>query len=522
MENNAQKNLDVFSSTHEPYWLSSTIKGSYPSLNEDINVDAAIIGGGITGITTAYILKERGLKVAILEVGNVAQGTTGHTTAKVTSQHDIIYQDLISKFGFDLAKQYADANETAIKFVADLIKKKNIDCDFHWCPAYIYTTLDEYVSKIQKEVEAASKLGIKASFVENLALPFKTLGSVKFDNQARFHPLKYLIPLINEIPKDGSNIYEYTKVVDIEDGDKPVVVTSSGKRVTASKVIIASHFPCYDGLGLYFTRIYQEKSYVIGIKAKEKLMDGMFANAENPGRSLRTQEYEDGEIILVSGEHHKTGSESTTKIHYENLFKFARQNFTVDQVMYRWSTQDCMTVDGLPYTGYLTKRTKNIMVATGFAKWGMTNSTASALIIADLITKGDSPWADAYNPSRVDIVAAAPKMFSENLDVAEKLISGKIAIPPKDINIEKGQGKIIKTEDGKCGAYKDNGGELHIVDTTCTHLGCELVWNEAEETWDCPCHGSRFSYKGENIEGPAFNPLHHCGEGKNKKDPNIF
>lgn len=515
-------NLDVFSSLHEPYWIASVPKTDFPALRQDINVDVAIIGGGMVGITSAFLLKNKGLKVAVLEAGRILHGTTGHTTAKVTSQHNLIYDKIKRKFGEEKAKMYADANETAIHFIANLVKEKNIDCDFSWRSAYVYTNSEDYIEKIEKEAKTAFSLGIKASYEDKLPLPFSVKAAVRFDEQAQFHPLKYLHALVKEIPGDGSYIFEGTKVVDIEDKENCTVVTSKGNKVTASKVIVASHFPCYDGLGMYFARMYAEKSYVVGVKIKDKFPEGMFITAEDPGRSLRAQNFEDGEIILVGGEHHKTGSEKYTNVHYENLAKFAKETFDLQSIFFRWSTQDCMTADSVPYTGYLTSRTSNVLVATGFGKWGMTNSTASAMILTDLITKGESPWEPVYNPSRFDIIASGAKLVSENFDVAEKLVGGKITPAPKDVDINIGEAKVISVNGEKVGAYRDEKGELHIVDITCTHLGCELVWNEAEKTWDCPCHGSRFSYDGDNIESPAFNPLKHLGEGYNKKDPNIF
>jgi glycine/D-amino acid oxidase-like deaminating enzyme/nitrite reductase/ring-hydroxylating ferredoxin subunit len=522
MENQKQYNLDVFSSSHEPYWIESSSKAEYPALKEDISVDVAIVGGGIVGITSALLLKSKGLKVAILEANRIGHGTTGHTTAKITSQHGLIYKKIISKFGEEKARQYAEANESAIHFIANLVKEKNIDCDFCWKPAYVYTQSEDYIKKIEKEVEAALKLGIKASYQDKLPLPFDIKAAVKFENQAQFHPLKYLMAIAKEIPGDGSQIFEFTKVVDVEDGESCAVITSNGKKVTATKIIIASHFPCYDGLGMYFARMYSEKSYVLGVKIKDKFPEGMFITAEDPGRSLRSQKFGSDEIILVGGEHHKTGSEKYTNVHYENLSKFAKDTFDLQGILYRWSTQDCMTVDSVPYVGYLTSKTSNILVATGFGKWGMTNSTAAANILTDLITKGESPWAPVFNPSRFDIIASGAKLVSENLDVALTLLGGKITPAPKDVDIKNGEAKVMNIDGEKVGAYRDDQGELHILDITCTHLGCELVWNEAEKTWDCPCHGSRFSFDGVNIEGPAFNPLKHVGEGINKKDPNIF
>lgn len=521
MDKTKPNNLDVFSSNHEPYWIASVSETNFSPLREDIAVDVAIIGGGIVGITTAYLLKQKGLKVAIIEANKIAHGTSGHTTAKITSQHGLIYDKLIKNVGEEKARLYAEANEYAIHFIADLVKQKNIDCDFCCKPSYVFTQSQDYVQKIQDEVKAATSLGIKASFHESLPLPFKVLAAVKFENQAQFHPLKYLLTLAKEVPGNGSYIFENTTVVDVEQGETCTVITREGKKVRAPKVIVASHFPCYDGLGMYFARMHQEKSYSIGVKVKDKFPEGVFINAEAPTRSLRSQRFEDGEIILISGDHHKTGEEKETNIHYENLAKFAIDNFNVESILFRWSTQDCITLDSLPYVGYLKSDINNIFVATGFGKWGMTNGTASSIILTDLITKGENKWASAYDPSRFNTTSLG-KLISQNADVARKFIGGKLAPVPRNIELKRGEAKVVDMGGERVGAYRDEEGTLHVVDITCTHLGCELVWNEAETTWDCPCHGSRFNYDGTNVESPAFKPLNHLSEGKNDPDPNIF
>lgn len=509
----------------ESYWIASTGTTNYPVLNEDLNMDIAIIGGGMVGITAGFLLKQEGYKVAVIDAGKIIHGTSGHTTAKITSQHGLIYDKIYNQMSPEKAKQYAEANEYAIDFIANLVKDKNIECDFLRKPAYIYTESEEYINKIQKEVEIASSLGITATYEENIPLPFKIKSAMKFENQAQFHPRKYLLALSKELPNNGSYIFENTRVVDIdkseEANERIVIKTENGRKIYAAKVIIASHFPCYDGKGLYFTRMYQEKSYVLAVKIKEKFSDGMFISAEDPGRSLRSQIDNHEEILLIGGEHHKTGHDNDTLKHYNNLLKFATANYNVENVLYRWSTQDCMTMDGVPYIGHLTSKTNNIYVATGFQKWGMTSSTVSALIIRDLIVKGESPWYDVYNPSRTTIGASAGEFIAQNADVAVNFISGKLQTLPNNVEIQNNEAKIIDVEGKRAGAYRDNDGKLHIIDTTCTHLGCELQWNNAEKSWDCPCHGSRFNYDGIIIEGPAINPLNSAKDEPNNIDPNI-
>jgi glycine/D-amino acid oxidase-like deaminating enzyme/nitrite reductase/ring-hydroxylating ferredoxin subunit len=496
-----------FNNPPQSYWMDSTPQPEFPILNEDIKVDIAIIGGGIVGISTAYLLNTHGIKVAILEADHILQGTTGHTTAKITSQHGLIYSKIKSQLGQELAKQYTDANESAIRVIEKIADENNIACDYIPQSAYVYTLQNDYVNKIHDEVTAASSLGIKASFLEETPLPFPIKAAVRFDNQAQFHPRKFLLPLAKKIASNGSHIFEQSRVVNIEEEEDYILITSHGKKVFAKKVIIASHYPCYNKSGMYFTRIYPERSYVVAIKAKEKYPGGMYITAEDPGRSLRNQMSNHGELILVGGEHHKTGQGEDTVKHYEALIDFANKTFTVEDIPYRWSTQDCMTLDDIPYVGNFSSKTPDMYVATGFGKWGMTNSIASAMILSDLIVKGSSPWQDVYNPARKTIAASAKNFVVENLNVAKELIAGKISPKSTDEDTRTGEGKVIEANGQRAGAYRDNHGKLHVVDTTCTHMGCELNWNSAEKSWDCPCHGSRFTYEGDVVEGPAVKPL---------------
>ncbi|MDF2593515.1 MAG: dependent oxidoreductase [Clostridia bacterium] len=511
--------LDEFKSFINPpqsYWMASTPTTDYPKLTEDIKVDVAIVGGGMSGISCAYMLAKEGVKVAILEADRILQGTTGHTTAKITSQHGLIYNKIKNKMSMEFAKQYADANESAIRLIEKIQNELHIDCDFIQQPSYVFTRQDQYIQEIKDEVEAASKLGIKASYIEEIPFDIPIKAAVRFENQAQFHPRKYLLTLAQEIIKNEGSIYEQTRAIDIEENGAYVITTKDGKNITAEKVIIASHYPFYNKHGMYFARIYIERSYVLAVKAKEKYPGGMYITAEDPAKSLRSQTSDDGELIILGGEHHKTGQGKDTTNHYEALVAFAKDHFTVEDIPYRWSTQDCMTLDDVPYIGHYTADTPNLYIATGYGKWGMTNSTVSAMILSDLIVRGRSPYQDVYNPSRKTIAASAKEFIKENVNVAKELIKGKFSPLPDDFEIKPGEGKVINGNGERMGAFRDEQGVLHLVNTTCTHMGCELQWNSAERSWDCPCHGSRFTYEGNIIEGPAVMPLEY------NRDVNTF
>ncbi|URZ15588.1 FAD-dependent oxidoreductase [Clostridium felsineum] len=503
------------------YWLDSTEETNYPTLKNDVTVDVAIIGGGITGITTALLLKDEGLKVAVLEADRIVQGTTGHTTAFVTSQHGVIYNNLIDNFGFENAKQYALANETAIDFIENMIHKYNIDCNFLRLPAYTYTRDETYTETLKNEANAAKSLGINAKYTENLNLPFEIKGALLFENQAQFHPRKYLLKLAENIPDSNNQIYEHTRIVDIEKSDNYTLVTDTGLKITASKVVLASHFPFYDNLGLYFAKLRPERSYVVTAKIKNKLPSGTFVASSNEDWYFREEKYRDTSMLIIGGQDHKTAHDNDIKNRYYELKKYAETTFDIEKFLYCWATQDYITVDGVPYVGHITSSEENIYVATGYGEWGMTNGTAAANIIKDLIVNGKSPYEDIYNPSREIHLSSIKNIVRENLDVAKELIKGKLKLGSDNISLKNDEGKIVKINGEKYGAYKDINGKLHLVDVTCTHLGCELKWNNAEKSWDCPCHGSRFTFEGDIIEGPAVCRLHYYKAGKNTIDSNI-
>lgn len=493
----------------EPYWRASVKLPAFKPLQEDIKVDVAIAGGGMTGITAGYLLAKEGLKVAILESGKILNGTTGHTTAKITQQHDLIYDELISHIGEEKTKLYYEANLKAMNFIKDTVEGNKIDCGLTQEDAILYTNSEEYVSKIMKEYEAYKKLGIPGEFVEALPIPLELKAAVIMKNQYQFHPLKYLAFMVDEFQKDGGLIFEETTAKDIERNDGLSLRTKAGNKVSCDNIICSSHYPFYDGYGHYYARMYAERSYVLAIKAKSDFPGGMYINAEDPTRSLRyVKDGEGNRLILVGGENHKTGKDENTNEKYKALKDFAEETFGIEKILNKWSTQDLTTLDKIPYVGQITSEEENVYIATGFRKWGMSNSTAAALMLADLILKRDNPYSEVFKPSRFIADPSIKNFIIQNAGVAKELISGKLNMSVKDPHeLMKDEGGIVLVNGKKAAGYRDMDGKLHIVDGTCTHMGCEVKWNSGDRTWDCPCHGSRFSFDGEVVEGPALKPL---------------
>lgn len=500
-----QKETDyILPGRAESYWMATTPQSSYPPLSGDVRVDVAILGGGIVGITSAFLLKEAGASsVAVIDADRIISGVTGHTTAKITSQHSLIYDRLISNFGRRQAQQYAESNQEAIEKIASIVSSREIACDFSRKPAYVYADSEESASKIRNEVDAAQTLGLPASFEADLPLPFETYGSVRFGNQAQFHPRKYLCALAREIEGDGCHVFEKTRALKME-GDGPITITTDKGTIKAQKVIQATRFPINDKPGFMFQRLYQSLSYVLGVRIKEPFPQGMFINAEKPVRSLRSQPADGGELILVTGEGHRTGEGNHKISHYQNLEKWIRSVYSVNSIDYRWSTQDTISIDNVPYIGRITSDNENLYVATGFRKWGMTTGTVAAMILTDMILGKSNPWEEVYDPSRFKPLESAKNLFSQVVEAGKSLVGDRIIpVHEEASQIAPREGAIVKIEGERVAAYRDREGVLHTLDPSCRHMGCIVSWNDAEKTWDCPCHGSRYNAGGEVISSPA-------------------
>jgi glycine/D-amino acid oxidase-like deaminating enzyme len=431
-----------------------------PPLDRDIAADVVVVGAGIAGLTTALLLEREGMDVAVLEMRHVAAGATGYNTAKLSSLHGLTYTRLAGKLGREEARLYGEANEAGIARVFELAGELGIDCDLARKPNYTYSEDAAEVDALREEASLARDLGLPASYVEELDLPFGVAGAVRFDEQAEFQPVAYVDGLAAAL---RGPVHEGTLVTGISSGR---VNTARGPSVRADHIVVATHLSFLDR-GLYFARCHPERSYIVAGRAGRR-PDGMYLSTESPAHSIRAH----GEWLLVGGESHKTGQADAAE-RYERLSAWARERFGLEPEL-RWATQDQMPVDGVPYVGRHDPLSRNVWVATGFKKWGLAMGTAAAELLAARIGGREHPWADLFDPSRLRPVAGGPTFAKENANVAYHFAADRVA--------KRGNPR-------------------------CTHLGCLLDWNEAEETWDCPCHGSRFSESGEVIEGPAVRPL---------------
>ena len=490
-------------------WLDS-VKNTYnfDMLSQDIETDICIIGAGILGITCAYYLNKLGYKVVILEKDDLSTKTTAFTTGKITSQHGLFYDYLINSYGKNFAIDYLESNEKAIKNIKSIIDTEKIKCDFEYQNSFVYTTKKSDLSAIKKEVSAVNSLGFDCNFVTKTGLPFEIEGAICFKNQAQFNPLKYVHGLCNKIISNKGKIYTHTTASDIINEQDSYLVYTDRNIVKSKYVIVATHYPFLKISGFYFTKMYQSTSYIIAIDPKKTLSKGMYINNSAPIYSFRTTKYNGKNILLIAGSDHKSGHPTSYKDSYGILEEEARKYYPNCEVLYRWNTEDCISLDKIPYIGSYSFSMPNVFVGTGFKKWGMTSSNIAANIIVDKILNKTNKYEYIYRSSRLRPIKNIDEfknniVQSTNSLLFEKLKSANMPFEKIAIN----SGSIIDVNNQKVGIYKDNTGNIYAVKPICTHLGCLLSWNDVDKTWDCPCHGSRFNFDGKNLYNPAFKDL---------------
>lgn len=422
-------------------WEQTVSIPQFLKLDGDIHTDVLIIGGGITGVLTAYFLHQNGVKYALVEKSRICSGITCKTTAKITAQHGLVYHKILADRGAYLSQKYLKANELALEKYCEICK--NFDCDFERKDNYVYSVYNRRI--LEKEMKALEKIRSKAEFCENIIIPKKTVGAVKFPNQAQFNLIKFIAAI-----SEGLNIFENTFVNEMIG---TTAVTQSGK-IYADKVIAATHFPFINKHGNYFLKLYQHRSYVVALKNAQNI-DGMYVDENKKGMSFRNY----GKLLLLGGGGHRTGKQGGN---WCELRAFAKTVYPKAREECFWATQDCMSLDRVPYIGQYSKRTPNFYVASGFNKWGMTSAMVSAMILKDIVLEKKNDFAEVFNPSRNIL---KPQLFANGFEATKNLLT--------------------------------------VSEHRCPHLGCALKWNRAENSWDCPCHGSRFSENGEVLDNPA-------------------
>lgn len=468
-------------------WHQTASHAKRPALDGERRTQVAVIGAGMAGVLIADRLASCGMEVVVLEAGRIGGGQTSGTTAKITSQHGLIYHALTERLGKERAQQYARANEEAIRAYARMVESRHIDCGFRETFSCLYTQAQ--AEPLLEEAQTAAQLGIDARFTEDTELPFSVTGAVRFDHQACFHPLQFLLAV-----SEGLEIYENTRVLGVE-GD--TLRTPRG-TVRAEHVVFAAHYPFVNVPGWYFMRMHQERSYVLALEC-DFMPDGLYYGVDRSGLSFRTAEG----LLLLGGGNHRTG-ENTRGGSYEALRQSALRLFPGCREVFRWSAQDCMTLDGVPYIGRFSASTPNWYVATGFGKWGMSTSMVAAMCIAGEIVGERPEWAEVFCPARFAPSVSAQKLAQETAHAFKGLTRTAFSIPQKTLDaLPVGHGGIVQVQGQKAGVYKDEAGVCHIVSPRCPHLGCELTWNPDEKSWDCPCHGSRFGIDGGVLAGPA-------------------
>jgi glycine/D-amino acid oxidase-like deaminating enzyme/nitrite reductase/ring-hydroxylating ferredoxin subunit len=485
-------------------WVATAGTTGYPSLDSDVDVDVAVIGGGVAGLTAALALKRAGQTVAVVEAARVGTGVTGHTTGKVTSLHRLAYTELAGNHGDSAARTYGQANQAAVGHIARTVADEGIDCGFRRVANYTYAESDRTLQLVRAEAGYAARLGLPSTFTTDVPLPFPVKGAVRFDDQAQFHSIRYLQGLARAVDGDGSFVFEESRALSFRDGSPATVTTETG-TVRAREVIIATNMPFGDG-GRFDTRCYLHRSYIVASRREGPDTDATFIGADEPMRSILTVAVDGASFVLAGGEGHRASDAGDPASRYGRLAAFARERLGAGEPAFRWSTQDAMPVDGLPFVGLLSPEAKHVHVITGLRKWGLTNGTAAALILTDMLSGRDNPWAAVFDSSR-----NTPASVNSSLPgaaAAAPAASAQAGPPPRGLTLPPpGAGTVLDVDGGPVAVYTDPGGQVRAVSAICTHLGCTVGFNSADKSWDCPCHGSRFALDGSVIQGPATKDL---------------
>jgi glycine/D-amino acid oxidase-like deaminating enzyme/nitrite reductase/ring-hydroxylating ferredoxin subunit len=492
----------------ESLWQSS--QPAYGSQNVKLPKelqDVVIVGGGITGVTTALLLQLSGKKCVLAEARNLGFGTTGGTTAHINTFPDTPFPKIVKNFSEEDAQLVVKGLSQAVALIKNHIREYKIDCGFRELTGYMFATDEKQVKELDEIVEVSSRLGIPIEFTDKSPIPVPFLKIASIQKQAQFHPIQYLYALAELFEKSGGVILQDCRVLNADENDSIVVETSKGD-IQCRSMIYATHIP--PGVNLLHFRCAPYRSYAIAVTLKDgEYPDAVAYDLQEPYHYYRSHHAGNRRFLISGGEDHKTGHEDNAEACFRRLESHTRSHFNVEDIAFRWSSQYFEPTDGLPYIGHLPGHPGNIYVATGFSGTGINFGTFSAILLRDLITKGESEYAELFDPNRIKPVAGFSNFVKEAADVVAKLVGGIFPSEKLDTisDLAKDEARIVEFEGKRMGIYKDDAGELFAVNTACTHINCRVQWNTAEKTWDCPCHGSRFSYSGEVLNAPSRKDL---------------
>lgn len=503
-------------------WLKDGIGVELESLGENLKTEVVVIGAGITGITTAYLLQKQGRDVVLIDRSTPFNLATGNTTAKFTFQHSLIIQGIIDNYGVEPAKYFYKAQKQGMKLVKDIIEQHEIDCDFMETFACVYGEDEKDVKALKKEQEAYEKIDVKSELTEEDPLKIGYRAALRVEDQFELNPVKYLKFMMNYLLKNQVRIYRDTRAVDISGEGPYTVETKEGYQLETEKVVVATGYPFFDAGSNYYSRLKPLRSYLTAFRAENfSEGDGMYLSMEKiDPYSLRFSETDGQRYLLVGGQGHKVGQRKSEMEDYKALIDFAVKHFNVKDAAYRWSAQDYQTMDKIPFIGGISSDYPGIYLGTGYNKWGMASGSFAALMISTLIGEGKEITEEAisqqdmkhyrklFDPSRKEVTANMGEFLKTNMNVGKEMLKSKFSSSDIDISdLKPNQGAILKKDGEKMAAFKDAAGKVHTHSATCPHMGCDLEYNDAEKSFDCPCHGSRFTYDGKAIEGPAVKDL---------------
>lgn len=496
--------------SHISLWQDNKRETFQSQYSWDEKADIIIVGAGITGITTALLLQKSGKKCIILEAQNIGYGTTGGTTAHLNTLLDTPYSTIIKNFGEDNARLVARAAEDALIHIHQNINQYQIDCGYEKCKAFLFSQDESQNKELQEILDACKTMDLPVNEEDAIPVPIEFTQSFSVEGQGKFHPMRYIQALLQEFVKLGGLIIENIRVTGLSEVNQEVHVETEQKTFICNHLIYATHVP--PGINLIHLRYTAFRSYAIAVTLTDnQYPEDLSYDMYDPYHYYRTQEIDGIQYLIAGGEDHKTGDKINTEAQFVKLEAHVRKHFNVENVTHRWSSQYYETTDGLPYIGILPGNSDRVLVATGFGGNGMTYGTLSALVLKSILLKEEDPMIKLFSPSRLKPIAGFKSFVEHNADVFKEVMGKFFSSNPSKgfVDLARTEGKIMDFDDWKIGVYKDENGAIHAVQADCTHMGCTVAWNQTEKSWDCPCHGARFSVDGTVLNGPSDRDLEY-------------